>query len=166
MVHDHSNTYEHIHLLDLVGINDATNCSGASTRVHFLECYRAAWTGQAWEYPTSGAAPCPPGGLGWELTTFFTSRRHGCSTLSHHYTGSYAGAHLLPYSRGRLSFMFMCSQAIMVCSFSPLSYAQGECSLMRRNCNCNSRSVTLPKTLSNCFLLLLPLLMSMPIATC
>jgi len=98
---------------------------------------RAAWHGQAWEYPTSGAAPCPPGGLGWELTTFFTGRRHGCSTLSHHYTGSYAGAHLLPYSRGRLSFMFMCSQAIMVCSFSPLSYAQGECSLMRRNCNCN-----------------------------
>jgi len=79
----------------------------------------------------------PTRGLGWELTTFFTGRRHGCSTLSHHYTGSYAGAHLLPYSRGRLSFMFMCSQAIMVCSFSPSSYAQGECSLMRRNCNCN-----------------------------
>jgi hypothetical protein len=40
-------------------------------------------------------------------------------------------------SREGSSYIIMCSQAVTVCSFSPSIYAQGECFLMRRNCNCN-----------------------------
>jgi hypothetical protein len=46
---------------------------------------------------------------------------------------------LITVSREGSSYIIMCSQAVTVCSFSPSIYAQGECFLMRRNCNCNCK---------------------------
>jgi hypothetical protein len=37
----------------------------------------------------------------------------------------------------QLGYVYICSQAVVVCSLSPVIYAQGEFFLMRRNCTCN-----------------------------
>jgi hypothetical protein len=75
-----------------------------------------------------GGARRQPGGRGMaadDLPTTNWRRTHAVHTCSDHLISCVWG-YLLFYSREGLSYIIMmCSQAVMVCSFSPLIYAQG-----------------------------------------